>query len=172
MSFFLDPPTFSEVTPNKIAKGIKVSGKNTLTETVSEGWRFAIADKPVDARVDGKKIFCVRVESLDNTVFMIGFTPLETFNSSEQTYFGLNNFDGVGLAAYSGVLFCSFEIQQKIIDGKISGTAQEIIVILDVSYDGATKEIRFLCDGHESESSDVSEFLKGDLMFPAVVFSD
>jgi hypothetical protein len=46
--------------------------------------------------------------------------------------------------------------------------ANEIIVILTISNNGKKKEIRLLCDGKESESSDVSEILKGDVLFPAI----
>ncbi len=46
--------------------------------------------------------------------------------------------------------------------------AKEIIVILEISNNGKKKEIRFLVDGNESKSTDVSEHLNGDRLFPAL----
>jgi hypothetical protein len=45
---------------------------------------------------------------------------------------------------------------------------KEIIVVLTISNNGATKEIRFLCDGNETKSTNVSEYLTGDWLFPAI----
>jgi hypothetical protein len=57
MSYFI-LPSFSKDTPNKIGIGIDVSGKNTLIfKTSHNGFRVAIADEPIDAKVDGKKMF-------------------------------------------------------------------------------------------------------------------
>ncbi len=58
----MSAPSFSKNTPNKIGNGIKVSGKNTLIKTETR-WRVAIADEPIDAKIDGKKFFCVRVDN-------------------------------------------------------------------------------------------------------------
>ena len=65
----------------------------------------------------------------------------------------------------------SHEIIDKfhnVINKEISKKAKEIIVILTTSNNGKKKEIRFLCDGEETKSSDVSEHLKGDRLFPAI----
>ncbi len=74
-------PSFSAETTNKIGNGIDVSGKHTLIKTETNyGDRGAIADEPIDAKVDGKKVFCVRVDDAGaNSCMMIGFTPMETF---------------------------------------------------------------------------------------------
>jgi hypothetical protein len=56
----------------------------------------------------------------------------------------------------------------NIIDAKISEKATEIVVILEVSNNGKKQEIQFLCDGNETKSTDVSEILKGDLLFPSI----
>jgi hypothetical protein len=78
----MSAPTFSKETPNKIGNGINVSGKNTLIKTEHNTYRAAIADEPIDAKVDGKKMFCVRVDNAVDSSIVIGFTPLEIFNSS------------------------------------------------------------------------------------------
>jgi hypothetical protein len=57
-------------------------------------WGAAIADEPIDAKVDGKKIFCVRVHKAEDSMMMIGFTPMETFDSTKNAYFGFNGFAG------------------------------------------------------------------------------
>ena len=54
--------TFSQHSPNKIGEGIDVSGKNTLIKT-NIGWEVAVANEPIDAKVNGKKMFCVRVDN-------------------------------------------------------------------------------------------------------------
>ncbi len=89
---------FSKNTPNKIGNGIKVSGTNTLLKTENDDhWRIAIADEPIDAKVDGKKLFCVRVDNAeDYSCMMIGFTPMETFDLNTTACFGWNGFTGCG----------------------------------------------------------------------------
>jgi hypothetical protein len=92
--------SFSKDTPNKIGAGLEVSGKNTLTKTEDNGWRPAIADEPIDAKVDGKKMFCVRVDNAgDHSAIVIGFTPMETIDSTEEALFGRNGFTGCGICA-------------------------------------------------------------------------
>jgi hypothetical protein len=162
-------PSFSKDIPNKIGEGIKVSGTNTLTKSESNGWRAAIADEPIDAKVDGKKMFCVRVDNAGlYSVMMIGFTPMETIDSSMYTCFGNNGFTGCGIHLNQGCLLYPAGKSHNIIAQEISKKAKEIIVILTISNNGMKKEIRFLCDGKETESSDVSKHIKGDLLFPAI----
>jgi hypothetical protein len=164
----MSAPSFSKDIPNKIGRGIEVSGKNTLVKT-GHGWRFAIADEPIDAKADGKRMFCVRVDKAgDFSQLMIGFTPMETFDSSKNAYFGDGCFTGCGFRLDNGYLYYAADECHDIIDGKISRVAKEIIVILTISKKGTKKEIRFLCDGKETQSSDVSKHLKGDLLFPAI----
>jgi hypothetical protein len=168
----MSAPSFSKDTPNKISDFINVSGRNTLIKTVDNGiWRLAIADESIDAKVDGKKMFCVRVDNAgDYSCIMIGFTPMETFDSNkEEASFGDDGFDGCGIYLLGGNLYYPVDKYHEIINWEISGRAKEIIVILTISDNGKKKEIRFLCDGHESEASDVSEYLKGDRVFPAIV---
>ncbi len=98
---------------------------------------------------------------------MIGFTPLQTFDSN--AFFGNNGFTGCGICLADGNLWYSVDKHHKIIDFKISQKAKEIIVILTISNNGTKKEIRFLVDGNESKSSDVSKSLKGDRLFPAII---
>jgi hypothetical protein len=160
-------PSFSEDTPNKIGNGIKVSGKNSLIKIDYNGFRVAIADEPIDAKVDGKKLFCFRVDNAVDSEMIFGFTPMETFDSNRKAHFGWNGFTGAGLYSYNGHLCYPVNKDHNIIDGKVSEKAKEIIVILDVSNNGTNKEICFLCDGNKSKSSDVSEYLKGDRLFPA-----
>jgi hypothetical protein len=95
-------PSFSKHIPNKIGNGIDVSGKNTLIKTENGIWRHAIADEPINAKVDGKQMFCVRVENVFDSWMMIGFTPMETFDSTKDAYFGINSFTGCGLHLYTG----------------------------------------------------------------------
>ncbi len=175
MSYFILPP-FSSNTPNKIGIGIEVSGKNTLKKTeAATKWRFAIADEPIDARIEGKKIFCVRVENRlvgGRSAIMIGFTPLATFDSNKEAYVGSKDFTGCGIFLSNGGLYYPVDKQHNIIDDKISEKAKEIVVILTVSNNGTKKEIRFLCDGHESNSADVSGYLEGDRLFPTIVLGD
>ncbi len=96
--------TFSKETPDKISKYINVSGKNTLINT-EEGSSVAIADESIDAKADGKKIFCVRVDKpAVNSAIMIGFTSLATFDSEKRSFFGSEDFDGCGVNLYSGDL--------------------------------------------------------------------
>jgi hypothetical protein len=178
---FLKPPSFSTNTPNKIGEGINVSEKNTSIKT-ENGYRVAIADEPIDAKVDGKKMFCVRIDNATSDPrIMIGFTPMETFDSKKEAYFGNNGFTGCGLNLYNGNLYYPYyriswtgellfaeHTSHNIIDMKISSKSTEIIVILTISNNGTKKEIRFLCDGKESKTSDVSKFLKEDRLFPAI----
>jgi hypothetical protein len=102
MSF---PPSFSKEAPNKIGNGIEVSGKNTLTK-LDHCWRAAIADKPIDAKVDGKNMFCVRVNVAgSDSSMMIGFAPMETFNSTKDAFFGGYDFTGAGIYLTDGNLY-------------------------------------------------------------------
>ncbi len=166
-------PSFSKNSPNKIGKGINVSGKNTLISKAEneDRYRVSIADEPIDAKVHGKKIFCVRIDS-GKPFMMFGFTPLETFDSNELAHFGWNTLDGVGLGLAWGELFFPGSSDHTIIDHKISSKAKEIVVILDVTNNGKKKEIQFLCDGNESSPFDASEFLNGNFIFPAIVTGD
>jgi hypothetical protein len=165
-------PSFSPNIPNKVAEGIDVSGQNTLIKK-DNGWRAAIADEPIDAKVDGKKMFCVRVDNArSDLLMMIGFTPMETFDSKKDAYFGHNGFTGCGIDLFDGNLFYPDNKYHNIIDWQISKKAKEIIVILTISDNGSKKEIRFLVDGNETKSSDVSEHLKGDRLFPAICLDD
>ncbi len=164
--------SFSKNTPNKIGGSINVSGKNTLIKT-STGWRFAIADEPIDAKVDGTRTFCVRVDNAgSDSNIMIGFTPMETFDSKKTANFGHNGFTGCGIFSCGGDLFYPVNKQHSIINEEISQKAKEFIVILTISENGSKKEIRFLCDGHETESYNVSEILKGDRLFPAICLQE
>jgi hypothetical protein len=172
MSYFILPP-FSPNTPNKIGIGIDVSGKNTLIKTENDNdWRAAIADEPINAKIDGKKIFCVRVDNAGRfSSMMFGFTPMETFDSNTNiAYFGCNGFTGAGMNSWSGNLYYPVDKYHNIIDRMISIIAKEIIVILTISNSGKKKEIRFLCDGKQSKSTDVSEHLNGDFLFPIICF--
>jgi hypothetical protein len=167
----MSAPSFSTDAPNKIGNGIEVSGKNTLIMK-ADSYRVAIADEPIDAKVNGKKMFCVRVDNAVDSYIMIGFTPMETFDSNKRAYFGINGFNGCGLHLYTGDLYYPIMKAHNIIDNEISSNAKEIIVILTISNNGKKKEIQFLCDGKESHSFDVSKFLKGDRVFPAICLSD
>jgi hypothetical protein len=166
MSSFIFP-SFSKNTPYKIGNGINVSGKNTLIKTDNSGYRAAIADESIDAKVDGKKMFCVRVDNA-GSMMMFGFTTMETFDSSRTAYFGYNGFTGVGLYVYDGYFEYPVDKYHNIMSGQISKNAKEIIAILTISNNGTKKEIQFLVDGVESKSTDVSEHLQGDRIFPAI----
>jgi hypothetical protein len=182
-SFIL--PSFSEDTPNKISNNnIIVCGKHTLIKTeVDFGNRVAIADEPIDAKVGGKKMFCVLVDkSREDTpsnpysedtepsaLIMIGFSPMETFDSTKDAWFGENGFTGCGIELSSGRLVYRGSNDHSIINYEISRNATEIIVILTISNNGKKKEIKFLCDGKESKSADVSKHLQGDRVFSAIV---
>jgi hypothetical protein len=209
----MSAPPFSKNTPNKIGDGIAVAGKNTLikrTRYAFGDWRAAISDEPIDATVDGKKMFCVHVDNAGNhssrMMMMVGFTSIEkfdstraawfgnngftgtllrfddgslccsnrgyhTFDSSKSAFFGRSGFAGMARYLYNGVL-CLNDKFHDIIDKEISSKATEIIVILTISNNGTKKEIRFLCDGKESKSTDVSEYLIGDFLFPAICLAD
>ncbi len=169
----MSAPSFSPNIPNKIGKNITVSGRNTLIRTVQENWSFAISDEPFDAKVDGKKLFCVRVDNAGPySYIMIGFTPMETFDSTKESGFGKNGFTGCGISLYDGNVWYPVQKHHDFIDNKFSRKAKEIIVILTISNNGAKKEIKFLCDGNESKSSDVSEHLQGDFLFPAICLGE
>ncbi len=161
---------FSKDTPDKIVNGIDVSGKNTLISTTA-AYNIAIADEPIDAKVDGKKMFCVRVDENagSHAIMMIGFTPRETFHSTKEAFFGYHGFTGCGIFLFTGDLRYPVDKHHNIINNEISDKAKEVIVILTISNNGKKKEIRFLCDGHESKSKDVSKHLEGDFLFPAIV---
>jgi hypothetical protein len=164
----MSAPSFSKKTPNKISKFISVSGKNILIKTDDDCHRVAIADEPIDAKIDGKKFFCVRIENEDESRIMLGFTPKETFDSKKVAHFGWNGFTGCGISLYSGNLSYPGSDWHNIIDRTISRNAKEIIVILTISNNGTKKEIQVLCDGIKTESTDVSRILKGDFLFPAI----
>ena len=72
----------------------------------------------------------------------------------------------------TGYLRYPVDQAHKISSKEISRKAREIIVILTISNNGKKKLIRFLRDGNDSMISDVSEYLKGDRLFPAVVLSE
>ncbi len=99
---------------------------------------------------------------------MFGFSPMETFDSKKDAHFGLNNFTGAGLALHWGTLHYSVEKHHNIIDQNTSDASEEIVVILTISNYGTKKEIRFLCDGKETATSDVSLHLNGDRLYPAI----
>jgi hypothetical protein len=127
-------PSFSKETPDKIGNGISVPRRNTLIRTDNSS-RCAIADEPIDAKIDGKKIFCVRVENFGMySWLMIGFTPLETFDSNKIAYFGYENFTGCGINLDSGSLY-PVTTSQRLIDNEISKKTKEIIVILEIWAD-------------------------------------
>jgi hypothetical protein len=182
MSAFIDPPSFSKETPNKVGNEIEVSGENTLIKTRccvatflrcgSAASSVAIADKPIDATINGKKIFCVRVDNAGvHPDIMIGFTPLKKFDSKTKAFFGYNGFKGCGLNLLTGKLFFPGTTNgfpyRNVIKQKISDKAKEIIVILTTSNNGTKKEIRFLCDGKESKSAAASNHLRGEKIYPA-----
>jgi hypothetical protein len=162
-------PTFNKSTPNKIGEEIDVSGKNTLIETENDCFRVAIAEESIDANVDGRHLFCARVENAGRYVGLeFGFNPLETFDSNESPFFANNGFRGCVVNLFSGSLCYPVAQCRDVIDDKISNKAKEIIVILTISNNGKKKEIRFLFDGKESKSTDVSKFLNGDFLYPAI----
>ncbi len=81
-------PTFNKNTLNKIGDTINVSGKNTLVKTENR-WSVAIADESIDANVDGRHLFCTRVDNAgSNPDMTFGFTPMETFDSKKEANFG------------------------------------------------------------------------------------
>jgi hypothetical protein len=168
----MSAPSFCKNTPNKVGKRINVSGENTLIKAdcgVWPGWRVAIADEPIDAKADGKKMFCIRVDNVGvREEIMVGFTPMETFDWNKNAYFGGNGFTGAGILLFTGNLQYQVNKYRDIIDYKIAQEAKEVIVILTISKSGKKKEIRFLCDGNETKSTDVSQILKGDALFPAI----
>jgi hypothetical protein len=171
MSEFFLPP-FSKDTANKIGNGINVSGKNTLMKTDEKFYRVAISDEPIDGKVDGKKLFCVRVDNAgSNSMMMIGFTLMETFDSNNSAYFGRNGFSGAGVGLYSGKIYYPDNKHHNIIDQQIAPKAKEVIVILTISNSGKKKVIRFIVDGVESKTKDVSKYLNGDSCFPAICLS-
>jgi hypothetical protein len=132
-------PTFSKNNSNKIGKEIDVVGTHSLRKQDCTGWDGAVADEPIDATVDAETIFCVRVDNGGSRYeMMIGFTSIDHFDF------------------------------WKCFAGQGASGSREIVVILSVRNDGAKREIRFLCDGKESEVKDVSETLKGDFLYPAV----
>jgi hypothetical protein len=96
----------------------------------------------------------------------------ETFDSKNEGCFGNKDFTGAGIFLNTGFLWYPDQGDHIIIDKEISKKAKEIIVILTISNNGTKKEIRFLCDGKESVSSDVSEVFNGDFLFPTIVLGD
>jgi hypothetical protein len=118
--------SFSKDTPNKIGDGIDVSGKNTLVKTETKyGDRVAIADEPIDGKIDGKKMFCVRVDNGTDSGLMIGFTLMETFDSTRDAYLGSEDFTGCGILLCNGNLFYPVDKHHNIIDDYISKKAKE-----------------------------------------------
>ncbi len=165
-------PTFNKNIPNKIGNLINVSGKTTLIKN-EDGGGVAIAEESIDANVDGKHLFCAR--DYNTGIFpgvVFGFTPMETFDSTRSAWFGWDGFTGTGLSLYGGNLYYPVDKFHNIIDKEISRKAKEFISILTISNNGKKKEIRFLCDGNESGSSDVSEILNGDRLFPAICLGE
>jgi hypothetical protein len=55
----------------------------------------------------------------------------------------------------------------SVIDENISNHAEEIIVILTISNNGARREIQFIVDGTSSQSLDVTQHLVGAFVYPA-----
>ncbi len=167
-------PPFSKHMPNKISDFINVSEKNTLIMAGNGTFRVAIGNEPIFANMGGNNMFCFRVDHAGaGSNIMIGFTPMRTFDSTKEAFFGCKEgFTGCGLCLSDGNLHYPGSNGHKIIDKEISFNAKEIIVILTIGYNGATKGIRFLCDGKESKSTDVSEILKGDRISPAICLAD
>jgi hypothetical protein len=176
------PPTFILVSfnstiPDKIGNGINVINPNKLRK-MNEGymmWRFAIAEHDVDATVDGEKIFCVRLDDSQDGMLMIGFMPQETFDKKSEAHFGGWGFGGCGLAFRDGQLYYPEHRSRprkshEVIDDTVAMNTEELVVILTVSDGGKKKTIRFLCDGKESETTEVSEILNADRVFPAFCF--
>ncbi len=161
-------PSFSKKTPKKISKTIDVSGQKTVIKTKGfADWSAAIADELIDAKLDGQTVLCVRVDNMGAMAnVMIGFTPMETFDSSKKAHFGWNGFTGAGLLCLDGFVYPV--TRERIIDREISEKATEIIAILTTIENGKKKEIRFICDGVASEPSVVSEHLEGDCVWPVI----
>ncbi len=90
----------------------------------------------------------------------------------EYTFFAPNTLSGCGLAIHDGLFYNGIYQASSInMDPSACSRATEIIVILTISNNGNKKEIRFLCDGKESDSADGSEHLSGDFLFPVVILS-
>jgi hypothetical protein len=136
------PGSFSMNTPNKIGDGIDVPAANSLKRTLDgTRYRVAIANEAIDAKIDAKKVLCLRVDNLIDARIHIGFTLTETFDSNAEGYFGLENFTGAGLNLSSGNLTFPIQNTSKIMNEDLSKTAKEIIVILTISNNGAKKEV-------------------------------
>jgi hypothetical protein len=113
----MSAPSFSKDIPNKIGENINVSGKNTLIKAKKNCWNVAIADEPIDAKVDGKKFFCVRVDRVGMySAVMIGFTLMETFDSNKTVCFGNSGFTGCGIFLSAGDLRYPVNKSHDIID--------------------------------------------------------
>ena len=80
----------------------------------------------------------------------------------------MNNFGGCGILLFNGNLCYENDRHHNIIDKEISNKTKEVVVILEISNNGAKKEIRFLCDGKESKTENVTQYLKGDRLFAAI----
>ncbi len=67
-----------------------------------------------------------------------------------------------------------YPVQQvrSIIDKEISQRPKEIIAILTIGENGKKKEIQFFVNGKASKSTDASEYLKGDLLFPTIILGN
>ena len=142
-------------------------GENILIKK-DDVWRAAIADNPVETMTDGKQVFCVRVDTSINAEIMIGFTPIESFESNKATWFGHNGFVGAGICLNTGNVHYPLNKNHNIVDENISSKAKEAIAILWITDSGKTKKIQFIFDGHPSAIADVSDALKGDRLYPAI----
>jgi hypothetical protein len=162
------PPTFTKSTQNKISESIDVLGKNTLIKMKDDEWRIALADEPIDAKVDGKQIVAVRIDAGEAGSTMIGFTCLEMIDSSRDRCFGYRGRDGIvpgcGISLIDGSLECQYGTCEGVIDSNISNDAKEIVVVLTISEMGAKRMIQFIVDGTPTRPEDVSENLEGEVL--------
>jgi hypothetical protein len=154
----------------KLGIGIDLWSPHNL-EKMNSGWRPAIADDPIDAGVDGKKIFCVQIQKMVEAEMMFGFTPTHRIDEWATLCLGTAGLPGVGLFLYNGTLCYPFDQQKVIIDRNVSQKAKEVITILTVSNNGKKKEIQFIVNGVESKSTDVSQYLKENRLFPTLCLS-
>ena len=148
-------PSFNKNIPDKINNNIDVVSEHMLiNKTHDLSAHPAIATRGFPANRDGTYVFVTYIEKIMNTPYIrIGFTSTAAHDSAKEGRpgYGMNgiclNLNTRSLWGGNGV--DDTQWQQKYLDRNIAKKAKEIISILKISNNGATKSVQFIVDGNE-----------------------
>lgn len=151
-------PSFSATAASKVNKLIAVPSPHHLVRLASATHVPAIAEEPIPASVDGTHIFVTCIDDFAGFASInVGFTSTGNFDSDIElpTSPGWGQLNGVCLYLNDGDLHGGTGDQYDKWDrayfslGTVSKVAVEVISVLTISDNGATRSVQFIVDGHD-----------------------